>query len=81
MLLFRYIFLNPAFHEVLDRLGSDIGLISCDFIMSADCWKDVHPFLKTLPVDWDFTIPYSLIYAKEPAKELLQFIMAIGNVL
>lgn len=81
MPLFRYIFLNPAFHEVLDRLGSDIGLISCDFIMSAGCWKDVHHFLKTLPVDWDFTIPYSLIYAKEPAKELLQFIMAIGNVL
>lgn len=52
-----------------------------DLVMSADCWKDVHPLLKTLPVDWDFTIPYGLIYAKEPAKELLQFIMAIGNIL
>lgn len=52
-----------------------------DLIMSADCWKDVHPLLKTLPVDWDFTISYGLIYAKEPTKELLQFIMAIGNVL
>ena len=50
-------------------------------IMSADCWKDVHPLLATLPVDWGFVIPYGLIYAKEPAQELLQFIMAIGNAL
>lgn len=54
---------------------------SCRFRISADCWKDVHPLLATIPVDWDFTMPYGLIYAKEPSKELLQFIMAIGNIL
>ena len=35
--------------------------------------------LKALPVDWNYTIPYGLIYAKEPPKEVLEFIMAIGN--
>ena len=52
-----------------------------DLILSSDCWKDVHPLLATIPVEWDFTMPYGLIYAKEPSKELLQFIMAIGNIL
>lgn len=54
---------------------------SNDLLLSADCWKDVHPLLATIPVDWDFTMPYGLIYAKEPSKEIVQFIMALGNVL
>lgn len=54
---------------------------SNDFVMSADCWRDVHPLLATLPVDWEFTMPYGLIYARNPSREMLQFIMAIGNVI
>lgn len=54
---------------------------SHDMILSADCWRDVHPLLTTLPVDWEFTMPYGLIYAKDPPSQILQFIMALGNVL
>ena len=54
---------------------------SSELLLTADCWKDVHPLLKTLPVEWDFTMPYGFIYAKEPSREMLEFIMAIGNVL
>lgn len=54
---------------------------SSELLVSADCWKSVHPLLKTIPVDWDFTMPYGFIYAKEPSREMLEFIMAIGNVL
>lgn len=49
-------------------------------LLSAECWADVHPLLVQIPVDWAYTIPYGLIYAKEPTKEVLQFIMAIGQV-
>lgn len=28
---------------------------------------------------WKYTIPYGLIYAMEPSKELLQFLVAIGE--
>ena len=55
--------------------------VSQELLVSADCWKDVHPLLKTLRVDWEFTMPYGFIYAKEPPKEMLQFIMAIGKIL
>ncbi len=67
--------------DVLDIPFFNRLVSSQDLIISADCWKDVHPLLATLPVNWEFTIPYGLIYAKEPSKELLQFIMAIGNIL
>ena len=67
--------------EVLDLPFFNRLVTTQDLIVSADCWKDVHPLLATIPIDWDFTMPYGLIYAKEPSKELLQFIMAIGNIL
>lgn len=49
-------------------------------LLSAECWQGVHPLLATIPVEWEHTMPYGLIYAKDPPKEVLQFIMAIGNV-
>nr|WP_326184753.1 LysR family transcriptional regulator [uncultured Oscillibacter sp.] len=56
-------------------------IVSSDsLLLSADCWKDVHPLLATLPVEWDFTMPYGLIYPKNPSKAVLRFIMAIGQV-
>ncbi|MFR4781532.1 MAG: hypothetical protein ACLUAR_00475 [Pilosibacter sp.] len=53
---------------------------SDDFLLSSECWKNVHPLLTTLPVDWDYTLPYGLIYSKIPSKELLQFLMAVGQM-
>lgn len=37
-------------------------------LMSLDCWTEVHPSLVTLPVDWNFTIPYGLLYQLRPAQ-------------
>ena len=48
-----------------------------DLLMFTDCWSNVQPMLVTLPVDWDFTIPYGLIYAKSTRKELLKFIQSL----
>ena len=52
---------------------------SQNLILSARCWAGVHPLIATIPVDWKYTMPYGLIYAKDPPKEVLQFIMAIGG--
>lgn len=54
---------------------------SGELLLSAECWKDVHPLLTTIPVDWDYTMPYGIIYAKNPRKEVLQFIMNLGAAL
>ena len=43
------------------------------------CSKN-HPLVATIPVDWDYTMPYGLIYAKDPPQEVLQFIMAVGQM-
>lgn len=76
---------HPEVHirevEVMDLPLFNHVIASGELLLTADCWKDVHPLLATLPMDWDFTMPYGLIYAKEPPKEMVQFIMALGNVL
>lgn len=38
---------------------------------------EIHPALVTLPVDRDYTIPYGLLYAKEPSAEARLFIDAV----
>ena len=42
-----------------------------------DLWENLHPSLVTLPVAWDFTMPYGIMYAKEPSKTVKEFISAI----
>lgn len=75
---------HPQIH-LLDAEYVDINtfnrlIASDDLLLSAECWNNVHPLLATLPVDWDYRLPYGLIYTKEPSEEVLQFIMAIGQV-
>ncbi len=35
-----------------------------NLLLNVECWKNVHPLLRTIPVDWAYTIPYGLLYAK-----------------
>ena len=49
-----------------------------ELILSSECWANVHPLLATIPVEWDYTLLYGLIYSKDPPKEVLTFIMAVG---
>lgn len=38
-----------------------------------DIWKDVHPSIVTLPMEWDYKIPFGIVYAKEPSAPMLAF--------
>lgn len=43
-------------------------------LLTIECWQDVHPGLVTIPVDWDYKIPYGLLYSKNAPKDVLQFV-------
>ncbi len=64
--------------EVFNRCERE-GLL----LLTLDAWQDVHPALKTLPVDWDWeeepTIPYGLRYPLEPSAAVLRFVEAIRD--
>ena len=72
---------HPQLHDIeyLDLTTFNKLIASSDLLVSAECWIGVHPLLATIPVEWDYILPYGLIYSKNPSKEVLQFIMALGN--
>lgn len=42
-----------------------------------DIWKDVHPSIITIPMEWDYTMPYGIVYAKQPSEQMRKFIRII----
>lgn len=51
-----------------------------NLLLTLECWKDVHPELVTVPVDWDYVIPYGLVYAKNPSKDVERFVTEVGKM-
>lgn len=49
-------------------------------LLSIECWKDVHPGLVTLPVTWDYQIPYGLLYSLRAPEDVLQFVECIQKL-
>ena len=46
-----------------------------------DIWTDIHPSLVTLPMEWEYEIPYGIVYAKKPSKTVKEFIEIIQHKL
>lgn len=68
--------------RIRDVEDYDIGTFNlCDrtggIMISADIWREVHPALVTLPVRWDFEIPYGLLYAPQPSPPVARFVAAL----
>ncbi len=46
-----------------------------------DNWANVHPLLKVLPVDWDYTIPFGLLHSPNPSPNVKRFLDAVAQVI
>ena len=44
-----------------------------------DMWASLHPSLTTMPVNWEYEMPYGIIYAKKPSDTVKTFIDIIAN--
>ena len=51
-----------------------------DILMTIDNWRQVHPLLKTIPVNWNYTIPYGLLHSPHPTPTVRQFLKAVQTV-
>ncbi len=48
-------------------------------LLTVECWRDVHPALVTLPVEWDYSIPYGLLYAKTAPADVRRLAAEAGK--
>lgn len=46
-------------------------------LMAVENWRYVHPLLKILPVDWNYTIPFGLLHAPDPSPMVKTFLKAV----
>ena len=53
---------------------------SNDILRAIDNWQNVHPLLKILPVDWDYSIPFGLLHAPQPSPAVRQLLDAVERV-
>ena len=46
-------------------------------LLTLDGWKDVHPSLVTIPVNWEYTIPYGMLYPLKPSNSVQLFVRTL----
>lgn len=44
-------------------------------------WANVHPALKAIPFNWDYHVPYGIVYAKDPSERVAGFIDTLSKQL
>lgn len=49
-------------------------------LMAFENWANVHPLIKILPVDWDYTIPYGLLHSPKPSPKIEHFLKVIHDI-
>ncbi len=54
-----------VFNEALDK-----GYV----LLTTECWKNIHPSLKAIDVNWNYRIPYGILYSKSPSESVSSFI-------
>lgn len=50
-------------------------------LLTIECWQEIHPELISIPVHWEYSIPYGLLYSKNADDEVLRFIKAAEKVI
>ena len=43
-------------------------------------WKNIHPMLKIVPVKWNYTIPFGIMYSKQPTSDVQYFLDKIKEL-
>ena len=66
---------TPHFYDT--SIFNECEQIGC-LMETLDIWRDVHPSIVTIPMEWDYTMPYGIIYAKHPSEIVESFIRKIS---
>lgn len=49
-------------------------------LLTIECWKDIHPGLVSIPVRWDYSIPYGLLYSFHANEDVLRLVAAVKGL-
>ena len=49
---------------------------SNDVLLAIKNWESVHLLMKIIPVEWNYSIPYGLLYSMEPSEKVKKLLSA-----
>lgn len=49
-------------------------------IITVEGWEDVHPLLHIVSADWNYSIPFGILYSPTPTKQVKDFISALHKI-
>lgn len=49
-------------------------------LLGSDIWREIHPLMKMVGVNWDKTIPYCLYYEKYPRRAVEKFVDCVTGL-
>lgn len=49
-------------------------------IITVEGWEDVHPLLRIVPAEWEYRIPFGILYSPTPTKQVKDFIGALQKI-
>lgn len=62
---------TPQFYDLsVFNLCAETGKV----LLTIECWQEVHPGLVSIPVNWDYSIPYGLLYSFDAPEDVLRFV-------
>ncbi len=47
-------------------------------LLTLDAWAGVHPSLVTIPVEWNYRMPYGILFSKTPSRAVRVFLKSLG---
>lgn len=53
---------------------------SNDILIAFGSWENVHPLLKIVPLEWDYTIPFGILHSPAPSPCVSEFLKAVSKV-
>ncbi len=67
---------TPHFYDI--NVFNDCVQMGC-VMETLEIWKDVHPSIVTIPMAWDYKMPYGIVYAKKPSDPTKAFIQILQD--
>ncbi len=72
--------------QMIDVPDYDINIFNqCEatnrILLITEAWVNVHPLLVTIPVKWEFTSPYGLLYGLNPPEVVSDFVQSVKELL
>lgn len=67
--------------HLYDLKSFDQVIVNEGLVEMPALWEGIHPEIKLVTMDWNYTIPYGLIYRKHPSPKMKEFIKDLKQII